>query len=174
MCGGYTWKRTASDIAPRWTGTWGAFATRSPAGLNRAQEKSSRSLMFTLMLVRCSIRPICSAIPMNLSTGQGQQHISTKCCSREGKSSAYHKSCVTRSVDFSWNQGELEDMTCVRRCPAAQGHSDQGPDLCLPPHAGHQCARPLQAHSCQQQRGAEMTRRAPASDFAAGMIANSF
>jgi hypothetical protein len=32
----------------------------------RAQEKSRRSLMFTEMEVRCSTRPICSAMPMNL------------------------------------------------------------------------------------------------------------
>mmetsp|Transcript_52174 Transcript_52174/g.138137 ORF Transcript_52174/g.138137 Transcript_52174/m.138137 type:complete len:267 (-) Transcript_52174:1589-2389(-) len=50
---------------PRWTGTWGALATRPPSGENRAQEKSRRSLMFTLMLVRWRVRPICSAMPMN-------------------------------------------------------------------------------------------------------------
>ncbi len=61
-----TWKRTASDMAPRWTGRWGALATSAPSGPNMAQEKSRRSLMLTLMLVRWSARPICSAIPMNL------------------------------------------------------------------------------------------------------------
>jgi hypothetical protein len=39
--------RTASDIEPRCTGTWGALATRSPSASKSAQEKSSRSLMFT-------------------------------------------------------------------------------------------------------------------------------
>mmetsp|Transcript_17130 Transcript_17130/g.51273 ORF Transcript_17130/g.51273 Transcript_17130/m.51273 type:complete len:272 (-) Transcript_17130:1994-2809(-) len=58
--------RTASDMAPRCTGRWGALATRPPSGANRAQLKSRRSLMLTLMLVRCRVRPISSANPMNL------------------------------------------------------------------------------------------------------------
>ena len=41
--------RTLSPIAPRCTGTCGAFATRPPSASKMAQEKSSRSLMFTLM-----------------------------------------------------------------------------------------------------------------------------
>jgi hypothetical protein len=43
-----TWKRTASLIAPRCTGRCGALATSDPSGPNKAQLKSSRSLMFTL------------------------------------------------------------------------------------------------------------------------------
>ncbi len=39
--------RTLSLIEPRWTGTCGAFATRSPSPSKIAQEKSKRSLMFT-------------------------------------------------------------------------------------------------------------------------------
>ena len=58
------WYLTASDIAPRCTGRWGALATRDPSGPNRAHEKSRRSLMLTLTLVRCRTRPICSAMPM--------------------------------------------------------------------------------------------------------------
>ena len=53
-------------MAPRCTGRWGALATRDPSGPNIAHEKSRRSLIFTLMLVRCKVRPICSAMPMNL------------------------------------------------------------------------------------------------------------
>ena len=44
------------------------LARGSPWASNRAHEKSRRSLMFTEMEVRCSTRPICSAIPMNLRT----------------------------------------------------------------------------------------------------------
>mmetsp|Transcript_20861 Transcript_20861/g.53061 ORF Transcript_20861/g.53061 Transcript_20861/m.53061 type:complete len:213 (+) Transcript_20861:1729-2367(+) len=51
-------------MAPRCTGRCGALATRPPSGPNSAHEKSRRSLMFTLMEVRCSVRPICSAMPM--------------------------------------------------------------------------------------------------------------
>ena len=52
-------------IAPRCTGTCGALATRPPSGPNNAQLKSRRSLMFVDVDVRCSVRPICSAMPMN-------------------------------------------------------------------------------------------------------------
>lgn len=41
-------------MAPRWTGRCGALATSPPDESNTAQEKSSRSLMFTLMEVRWS------------------------------------------------------------------------------------------------------------------------
>mmetsp|Transcript_294 Transcript_294/g.1368 ORF Transcript_294/g.1368 Transcript_294/m.1368 type:complete len:216 (+) Transcript_294:1007-1654(+) len=57
--------RTVSLMAPRCTGTCGAFATKPPSGPNSAHEKSRRSLMLVLTLVRCSVRPICSAMPMN-------------------------------------------------------------------------------------------------------------
>jgi len=42
----------------------GAFATRSPSGANKAQEKSSRSLIFVLIEVCCKDRPIASATLM--------------------------------------------------------------------------------------------------------------
>jgi hypothetical protein len=42
----------------------GALAIRLPSASNRAQEKSSRSLMFTEYAVFCRRRPICSAIDM--------------------------------------------------------------------------------------------------------------
>lgn len=42
------------------------LATRAPSGPKSAHEKSRRSLMFTEMEVRCRVRPICSAMPMNL------------------------------------------------------------------------------------------------------------
>jgi hypothetical protein len=51
-------------MAPRWTGICGALDTSPPSGPNSAQEKSSRSLMFVDIDVRCKIRPICSAIDM--------------------------------------------------------------------------------------------------------------
>ena len=44
----------------------GAFATKSPSGAKRAQEKSSRSLMFVLIEVCRKDRPIASATLMNL------------------------------------------------------------------------------------------------------------
>mmetsp|Transcript_856 Transcript_856/g.2500 ORF Transcript_856/g.2500 Transcript_856/m.2500 type:complete len:288 (+) Transcript_856:1618-2481(+) len=59
-----SWALTVSDMAPRWTGTWGAFATRPPSAAKRAHEKSRRSLMFTELAVRWRVRPICSAIDM--------------------------------------------------------------------------------------------------------------
>ena len=40
---------------------WGALAISSPSGSNTAQEKSSRSLMFTEAAVFSSATPICSA-----------------------------------------------------------------------------------------------------------------
>jgi hypothetical protein len=46
---------------PKWIGMKGALATRSPSGANKAHEKSSRSLMFVLIEVCCSERPIASA-----------------------------------------------------------------------------------------------------------------
>src|SRR6478752_7429166 len=49
-------------IAPRWTGMCGALTTRSPAGVKMAQEKSSRSLTFTLIDVLRSVMPICVAM----------------------------------------------------------------------------------------------------------------
>lgn len=51
-------------MLPRWMGMNGAFATRSPSGAKRAQEKSRRSLMFVLMDVCWSERPIASATLM--------------------------------------------------------------------------------------------------------------
>ena len=42
----------------------GALATRCPSPSNTAQEKSSRSLMFTEEAVFWSVTPICSAIDM--------------------------------------------------------------------------------------------------------------
>mmetsp|Transcript_13778 Transcript_13778/g.55129 ORF Transcript_13778/g.55129 Transcript_13778/m.55129 type:complete len:245 (+) Transcript_13778:1570-2304(+) len=57
--------RTVSAIAPRCTGTCGALATSPPSAAKMAQLKSSRSLMLTEEAVRCSVRPICSAIDMN-------------------------------------------------------------------------------------------------------------
>lgn len=52
-------------MAPRWMGMNGALATRSPSGANKAQEKSSLSLMFVLIEVCWSERPIASATLMN-------------------------------------------------------------------------------------------------------------
>ena len=52
---------TDMSIEPRCTGMWGALATSSPPGSNTAQEKSSRSLMFTDAAVFSSATPICSA-----------------------------------------------------------------------------------------------------------------
>ena len=49
----HTWYWTVSCMAPRWTGMWGALATRPPSGPNMAHEKSSRSLMLVEMDVRC-------------------------------------------------------------------------------------------------------------------------
>jgi hypothetical protein len=49
---------------PRWIGMKGALATRSPSGANSAHEKSRRSLIFVLMEVCCSERPIASATLM--------------------------------------------------------------------------------------------------------------
>ena len=43
----------------------GALAIRLPSGSNSAQEKSSRSRMFTDWAVDSSRTPICSAIDMN-------------------------------------------------------------------------------------------------------------
>lgn len=42
----------------------GAFATKSPSGAKRAQEKSRRSLIFVLIEVCCNERPIASATLM--------------------------------------------------------------------------------------------------------------
>ena len=42
-----------------------ASTPQVPFAVNIAQLKSSRSLILTLMLVRCSVLPICSAIPIN-------------------------------------------------------------------------------------------------------------
>ena len=39
----------------------GALATRSPSGANNAHEKSRRSLIFVLIEVCCSERPMASA-----------------------------------------------------------------------------------------------------------------
>ena len=44
---------------------WGAFAISWPSRSNSAQEKSSRSLMFTELAVLASVTPICSAMAMN-------------------------------------------------------------------------------------------------------------
>ncbi len=48
-------------MEPRWIGMKGAFATRSPSGANRAQEKSRRSLIFVLIEVCCNDLPMASA-----------------------------------------------------------------------------------------------------------------
>ena len=56
---------TARSIEPRCTGICGALATRVASAAKIAQEKSSRSLMFTEYAVFCSDTPICSAIDMN-------------------------------------------------------------------------------------------------------------
>ena len=57
--------RTLSPIEPKCTGTCGAFATNPPVGSKIAQEKSSRSLIFTECAVFASVAPICSAIDIN-------------------------------------------------------------------------------------------------------------
>ena len=57
-----SWYLTDQLIDPRWTGTNGAFATRSPVGEKTAQEKSSRSFIFVLIAVCLRERPIASAI----------------------------------------------------------------------------------------------------------------
>lgn len=57
--------RTNKLIDPKWIGINGAFATKSPSGENKAQEKSRRSLMLVLIEVCCNDRPIASAILMN-------------------------------------------------------------------------------------------------------------
>ena len=57
-------KDTHKLIDPKCMGMKGAFATRSPSGAKRAQEKSSRSLILVLMEVCCKERPIASATLM--------------------------------------------------------------------------------------------------------------
>ena len=57
--------RMLSPIEPRWTGMCGALAISAPSRSKMAQEKSSRSLMFTEVAVDCSATPISSAIAMN-------------------------------------------------------------------------------------------------------------
>ena len=52
-----SWRRGARGRAARWP-------PNRPLG-RRAHEKSRRSLMLVETLVRCRVRPICSAIPMN-------------------------------------------------------------------------------------------------------------
>ncbi len=56
---------TQSPIEPRCTGICGALATSPPSESKTAQEKSSRSLMFTEEAVFCSVAPISSAMAMN-------------------------------------------------------------------------------------------------------------
>ena len=60
--------RMLSPIEPRWTGMWGALAISAPVRSNRAQEKSSRSLMLTDVAVLRSATPISSAIAANAAT----------------------------------------------------------------------------------------------------------
>jgi len=50
-----TWYWTASCIAPRCTGIWGALDTNPPSGPNNAHEKSKRSLMLVEIDVLWSI-----------------------------------------------------------------------------------------------------------------------
>ena len=62
-------------------GRWNAsLLTREPSEPNSAQEKSSRSLILTLILVRCKTLPICSAMPMNLYTCLSTNKIALKGC----------------------------------------------------------------------------------------------
>lgn len=49
---------------PKWTGTFGAFATSLPSGENTAQEKSRRSLIFVETDVFWNMRLIWSATDM--------------------------------------------------------------------------------------------------------------
>ena len=57
--------RTLAPMEPRCTGMCGALATSPPPASNRAQEKSSRSLILTERAVRSSAAPMASATPMN-------------------------------------------------------------------------------------------------------------
>ena len=57
--------RMLSPIEPRCTGMCGALAISAPSASKIAQEKSSRSLMLTLVAVDCSATPISSAMAMN-------------------------------------------------------------------------------------------------------------
>ncbi len=79
-----------SPMDPRWTGMWGALATRPPSASNSAHEKSSRSLMLTECAVFCSRTPICSAIDMkrllNTSSMTGSTRVPTAV--RSGRGSA--------------------------------------------------------------------------------------
>ena len=80
--------RTLSPIAPRCTGTCGALTIRRPSASNSAQEKSSRSLMLTLVEVLRSTVPICSATAMNMllnsssRTGSGASPAASWCVVR--------------------------------------------------------------------------------------------
>ena len=90
---------TASCIAPRWTGMWGALATRPPSGPNSAQEKSSRSCChgditecnvtshlkpescmqyLTLMLVEMAV--LCNTLEK--WEHSSIQHVHTNCCAK--------------------------------------------------------------------------------------------
>ena len=57
--------KTHKLIDPRWIGMNGAFATKSPSGAKRAQEKSRRSFILVLIDVCCKDLPIASATLMN-------------------------------------------------------------------------------------------------------------
>lgn len=57
---------TASLMLPRWTGRWGALATRFPNLSKRAQEKSNLSFILILIAVFSNYFPISSAIAINL------------------------------------------------------------------------------------------------------------
>src|ERR1700738_1901225 len=69
----HTWTRLATEIShgsytnslPKWTGTFGAFATSFPSGENKAHEKSRRSLILVDSEVFWKIRLIWSATDMN-------------------------------------------------------------------------------------------------------------
>ena len=76
--------RTLSPIAPRWTGTCGAFATSFPSASKDAQEKSSRSLMLTLSEELWSTVPACSATLMKMLLKNSSSTGSAVCRSHLG------------------------------------------------------------------------------------------
>ena len=123
-------------IEPRCTGMWGALATRPPSVSNRAQEKSSRSLMLTEWAVRSSAAPMASATPMKRRlnnsrvTGSGMSEASSWMTAARA---VRRRRIAPSSSRLASHPGATAIWVSPRTIRAGPG---QGASRCSAPHTG--------------------------------------
>ncbi len=170
----------------------GAFATSAPAASNSAQEKSSRSRMFTELAVCCSTAPICSATCMHTPAmisrrcGSGRPSIAagsrvatedvvavssrTSRRLRSGSSSQFQPGaiqCVAPGSTISSGPARRSPGASAARVSRSTSVNGQSP---VPPgHARTRCAA-----KCVSSDDCPAARVASATGAASGSLAGSW